>query len=295
MKKLIRIMISTFLVFHGIPASGLTFKGISKDVIGEIFHAYSLPGETLGDVGRRFDIGHIEMQEANPQIKNFRLSSGTQVTIPAQFILPPGERNGVVLNLAELRLYYFDPQKDLIKTFPVGIGQMGWSTPLTKARITEKKKDPTWTPPSSIRRKYARLGRTLPSVVPAGPNNPLGQYALRLSVPGFLIHGTNHPETVGLRSSHGCLRMYPEDIKELYDTVPVKTQVSIIHAPYKVAIKNNRLYLEAHEPLNGTKYQNVGTNLKQLVQNLNLNERDIDWTELENAAAESYGYPLIIY
>jgi L,D-transpeptidase ErfK/SrfK len=282
----------------GNASDALTFS-LSKgqDIVGHIQTTYVEQGESLGDIGRKHDMGVYEMMEANPHLDPWVPMTGAEVIIPAQFILPPGPREGIVLNLAEMRLYFYHPNEPLVTTFPVGIGKKGWSTPLGQSVILGKQKDPAWTPPASIRAEHANRGDILPAVVPAGPNNPLGQYAFRLGFPGFLLHGTNRPGGVGVRSSHGCVRLLPEDIKTLYHLVPVGTKIRIIHAPFKLGWKNNSLYLEAHQPLSEPKYQHTNSlsYLKRLLQDtLGGNFYHANWSHAEEVVGQSIGYPVKI-
>lgn len=227
-----------------LPASG-------NNIVGYVQYATARSGETLGDVGRRYDIGYDEMAEANIKIKyHSKMRSGTRVIIPSQFILPPGPRRGIVINLAELRLYYYPPGKNIVITEPVGIGKIGgWQTPVGRTKIIGKQKNPYWYPTENVRAKAAEDGYPIPKVFPPGPDNPLGQYAMRLGWQEYLIHGTNRPTGVGQRVSAGCIRMFPEDIYRLYHMVKVGTPVRIINEPFKVGWKNGRLYLETHRPL----------------------------------------------
>jgi L,D-transpeptidase ErfK/SrfK len=180
---------------------------------------------------------------------------GTTIVIPGQRLLPPGPREGIVVNLPEHRLYYFPVAKKgetpQVITFPVSIGKMDWSTPLGKTKIVDKRKNPTWTPPESVRKEHAERGDPLPKVVKAGPDNPLGAYAMRLGItPGaYLIHGTNNPIAVGMAITHGCIRMYPEDIEMLFPLVPVNTPVWLVNEPVKVARVNGQIWLEVHPPV----------------------------------------------
>ncbi|MEY3182522.1 MAG: hypothetical protein RLZ35_507 [Pseudomonadota bacterium] len=287
-----------FGLIVGDRSEALTFS-LSKgqDVIGHIQTTYVEPGESLGDIGRKHDIGVYEMLEANPHLNPWVPMVGAEVIIPAQFILPPGPREGLVLNLAEMRIYFYHPKEPLVTTFPVGIGKKGWSTPLGQSVILSKQKNPSWTPPDSIRAEHANRGDILPAVIPPGPNNPLGQYAFRLGFPGFLLHGTNRPGGVGVRSSHGCVRLLPEDIKTLYHLVPVGTKIRIIHSPFKLGWKNNSLYLEAHQPLSEPKYKHTNSMsyLKSLLQErLGNNFYHANWSQAEEAATQSLGYPVKI-
>ena len=277
----------------------LTFALPEHDnVVGGIQTVRSQQGESLGDIGRRFDIGVYEMIEANPDINPWSIGAGKEIIIPAKFILPPGEREGIVINLAEMRLYYYHPDANLVSTHPIGIGRKGWRTPTGTSKITEKKKDPDWRPPKSIKASYARKGKILPDVVPAGPDNPLGQYAMRLSMPGYLIHGTNKPGGIGVRSSSGCIRMYPEDIEALFHKTKIGTKVRIIHAPYKVGYKNGNHFIEAHEPLSEKYYQELSQEqmLEEAITQTNLPEAIYirGWDDAKDSIDRSNGIPVII-
>ncbi|MFQ5470259.1 MAG: L,D-transpeptidase family protein [Gammaproteobacteria bacterium] len=226
------------------------------DLVGEVFTVQIEGEETLLDIARKYDLGYNEIIAANPGIDPWLPGIGQSVVVPQQFILPSAPRIGIIINLSEMRLYYY-PKNDQptsgsdaeVMTFPLGVGIEGWSTPLGKLHIVEKIKDPAWTVPDSILAEYVKEGYPLNKVVPAGADNPLGAFALRLSNPSYLIHGTNQPYGVGRRISHGCLRMYPEDIEQLYTLVSEGVAVNIINQSYKAGVVNNKLYIEAHEPV----------------------------------------------
>ncbi|MBK6740467.1 MAG: L,D-transpeptidase family protein [Haliea sp.] len=223
------------------------------DVIGAVTVVQTTYEDTLLDIARRKSIGQDQMERANPNVDRWLPGEGTQVVVPSHYILPRAPRQGLVLNLPEMRMYYFPPKKPgqpaQVQTYPIGIGRMDWATPLGVAKITGKVKDPTWTPPESIRREHAAKGDPLPAVVPAGPDNPLGRYAMRLSIPGYLIHSTNKPLGVGMRVSHGCIRMLPDDIERLFPQLPVGTPVNIVNQPVKAGWHGGKLYIEVHPPL----------------------------------------------
>jgi L,D-transpeptidase ErfK/SrfK len=211
--------------------------------------------DTLPDLARRYGLGYEEILRANPGVDTWLPGEGTTIVIPGQRLLPPGPREGIVVNLPEHRLYYFPkPRKGeapRVITFPVSIGKMDWNTPLGKTRVVDKRKNPTWSPPESVRKEHAERGDPLPQVVKAGPDNPLGAYAMRLDIhPGaYLIHGTNNPIAVGMAITHGCIRMYPEDIEALFPEVPVNTPVWLLNEPVKVARVNGQVWLEVHPPV----------------------------------------------
>jgi len=219
-------------------------------VIGHNMVVYSRAEDTLLDIGRQFDLGYRDITDANPNVDAWLPGEGTRVVLPTRFILPDAPRDGIVINIAEMRLYYYPKAgkdgKQQVVTHPIGIGREGWATPLGKTRITQKVKNPTWTPPESIRQEHLENGDPLPRVVPAGPDNPLGAYKMNLSMPGYLLHGTNKPYGVGLRVSHGCIRLFPEDIEHLFNITPSNTAVEILYQPHKAGLRNGQLYIEAH-------------------------------------------------
>ncbi len=249
---MIRFITGIICGFWLISTNATTFDlaDDSTRVVGHNLIVISHKEDTLLDIARRFDIGYNEIVDANPALDPWIPGGGKRVLVPNQFILPEAPHKGIVINLAELRLYYYPkPQKGQraqVITHPLGIGRQGWTTPLGRTRIIGKKKDPTWTPPASILAEHLKKGDPLPKVVPAGPDNPLGAYAMRLGIPGYLLHGTNRPFGVGMRVSHGCIRLFPEDIEHLFGIVAVNTPVNILYQPYKAAIHEGRLYLEAH-------------------------------------------------
>ncbi|WP_052298149.1 L,D-transpeptidase family protein [Methylophaga thiooxydans] len=234
------------------PLAATTFEMTDPNaaVIGHNMVVYSRSEDTLLDIGRQFDLGYRDITDANPGVDAWLPGEGTRVVVPTRFILPDAPREGIVINIAEMRLYYYPKTaKDSLQqvvTHPIGIGREGWATPLGKTRITNKVKNPTWTPPESIRKEHLENGDPLPKVVPAGPDNPLGAYKMNLSMPGYLLHGTNKPFGVGLRVSHGCIRLYPEDIEHLFHLTPSNTGVEILYQPHKAGLRNGQLYLEAH-------------------------------------------------
>lgn len=208
--------------------------------------------KNLQAIARRFNTAAHLILETNNTIAPVYPAPGTVITIPSQMLLPDTPREGIVVNLAELRLYYFPPGENSVQVYPLGIGQLGLETPVTTTRISQKIPNPTWTPPAGIRARSLAQGIKLPPVVPAGPNNPLGRFALRLGVGNgeYLIHGTSAPDSVGLRVSSGCMRMNAPDIKALFSQVRVGTRVQIINEPVKFAVEpDGRRYVEVHRPL----------------------------------------------
>ena len=220
-----------------------------EDVVGEIQVVTARYEDTFADLATANDLGYLEMIAANPGVDPWLPGEGTQIILPTRYILPPGPREGVVINLAEYRLYYFPKDKPVVHTYPLGIGREGWESPVAQTRITAKTPNPAWYPPQSIREEHAADGDPLPRVVPPGPDNPLGPYKMTLGVPGYLIHGSNKKFGIGMRVSHGCFRMLNNNVLQLAELVQVGTPVRIINEPYKLGIGNGRIYLEAHTPL----------------------------------------------
>lgn len=270
------------------------------DLIGEPAWTNARAEDTLVDLARSFRYGYLEIRAANPTVDAWLPKAGTPVLLPGRRILPPGPRQGVVINAAEMRLYYYPPkgkaQSGVVETFPVAIGRGDWNTPLVTTKVTSKVKDPVWYPPESIRKEHAAQGDPLPKVVAAGDDNPLGRYALRLSIPSYLIHGTNKQYGVGMQVTHGCIRMYPEDIEALYKQVPVNTPVRIISQRFKAGWHQGVLHVEVHAPLeHATEEQR--TDLAPLEAAIAEATRDrpdypIDWQAVEVAVAEASGVPV---
>jgi len=224
-----------------------------QGVIGAVSMVIATYDDTLVDIARRHGLGYHDIVRANPDVNVWVPGEGTEIVLPNRFVLPPGPRTGLVLNLAEYRMYYYpepaagEPAK--VHTYPMSIGRMDWETPLGRTQIVAMAKNPTWYPPQSIRDEHAADGDPLPRIVPPGPKNPLGTRALRLGIPGYLIHGTNRPAGVGMRVSHGCVRMFPEDVESLFDRIRVKTGVRIIDAPVKIGWDGEYIVAEAHQLL----------------------------------------------
>jgi L,D-transpeptidase ErfK/SrfK len=229
-----------------------------QELVGETQVLFARFENTFSAIGRQYNLGYEEMRRANPGVDQWLPGEGTPIYLPTQAILPEVPRTGIVVNVPAMRLYYFTTEKPAtpggpevlkVSTHPVGIGTEGWATPLGEAKVVQKAKDPTWYVPASVRKEHAERGDPLPSVVPPGPDNPLGAYAMTLSLPGYLIHGTNKPAGVGMRSSHGCIRLYPEDIEALFGRVARGTAVRLVNQPVLAAWQDGQLYLEVHPPL----------------------------------------------
>lgn len=217
------------------------------DLAGEIQYARAQGGETLYEVGLRNDIGLLEMKAANPGVDPEReLSAGTRILIPSLYILPKGARQGLVINLAEYRLYYFPDGDNVVITMPVGIGRKGWNTPVGTTKVIGKVQNPVWHPTEKLKAEAKKNGAPIPDEFPSSDANPLGRYALRLGWPTYLIHGTNRREGIGTQVSAGCLRLIPEDIEYLFEFVALGTKVRIINEPVKIGQSHGNTYVEVH-------------------------------------------------
>lgn len=236
--------INIFGALYHMPAPG-------DDIVGNSYTIKINRGDSVTSVRKRYEVSYHELVEANPRINFNRLRKGQTLVIPVQYILPP-YRTGIVINIPELRLYYFTPDGKFVYTYPIGLGRFDWRTPTATAKVVKKEVYPTWHVPDSIRdyalQKYDKL---LPENIPPGPDNPLGKYALYLSKTGYMIHGTNDPLAVGTYISSGCMRMDDDPIETLYENVTIGTPVHIIHHPNKAGWLNNTLFLETHLPVSG--------------------------------------------
>lgn len=236
-----------------LAASHFVLTSPNQSVVGEPQIVFARDADTFSDLARAYGLGYDELAAANPDVNPWLPGAGTPILLPTQFVLPADVREGVVLNMASKRLFYFpsmpEGEDQVVKTYPIGIGRVGWETPLGSTTVTAKAVDPVWYVPASVRKEHAEMGDPLPSVVPAGPDNPLGSRVLKLDIPGYLIHGTNQPYGVGMRVSHGCVRLYPENIEYLYELVDIGESVVIINEPYMLGKLDGELMFEAHEPL----------------------------------------------
>ena len=272
----------------------------SGNVVGELTGVTVQHDDTLADVARNFHLGYDALLFANPSVDPWLPGEGTRVTLPTMHVLPSAPRRGLVVNVAEMRLYYYPKptsgRPPAVRVYPISIGRADWSTPLTNARIIAKLTDPTWYPPESIRAEHAADGDELPEKVPPGEGNPLGRYALRLSVPGYLIHGTNKTYGIGMQVTHGCIRMYPSDIEELFRELAVGAPVAIVNQPIKAGWRDGVLYLEIHRGIGGLqltdqdKRQHAVEGLIQVTQSLP--RYRIDWNEVEVVIWEATGIPM---
>ena len=273
------------------------------DIFGKVERIRTRYEDTLIEIARRYSLGYEELVRVNKGVDPWLPGEGTQVVIPGQRLLPPADREGIVVNLPEHRMYFFrQPKKGepaTVMTFPVSVGKMDWQTPIGVTKVVSKQKDPPWYPPESVRKEHEARGDPLPLVVPPGPDNPLGGHALRLNIPGgaYLIHGTNNPDAVGMAVTHGCLRMYPEDVAVLFEAVKVGTRVSLINEPLKMTRVDGEVWIEVHPPVDA-QGQSVSVKLedfeKRLDSLLGESEVAINWDIAIQALREASGIPVMI-
>lgn len=272
-----------------------------EGLIGEVQYTRVGRGDSLLDIARAFDIGHDQIIRANPALNRWVPQEGAEVVLPSLYVLPTGERRGLVLNVAELRLYYYEPKGQTVHTFPVSIGDVDWRTPLGQTRVAAKEIDPAWYPPKSIREEHLDEGEELPRFIPGGdPDNPLGHFALKLGIPGYLIHGTDVRRSfgIGMRVSHGCIRLYPEDMAQLFEMVRVGTSVRIVDQPVKAAWRGDLLYLEVHHPLSEDDHDDLAIPsipdvAAVLAKNIGPGV-DVDIEEIEVAQRIGNGIPVVV-
>lgn len=248
-----RVPLAERPVEEPLPANHFVLESASHSVIGTPQIVFTRDEDTLSDLARTYGLGFDELKAANPGVDPWLPGAGTPVVLPTQYVLPDVPREGIVLNIASKRLFYFPPaaegEPQVVKTYPIGIGRVGWETPLGETTVVAKATNPTWYVPASVRTEHAEMGNPLPAVVPPGPDNPLGAHVLKLDMPGYLIHGTNQPYGVGMRVSHGCVRLYPENIEFLYELVNIGESVRIINEPFLIGELGGETYFESHQPL----------------------------------------------
>jgi L,D-transpeptidase ErfK/SrfK len=223
------------------------------DVVGVLQITTSTKEDTLPDIARRFNVGYEEIVRANPGVDPWLPGAGRRIVVPSQFALPNAPREGIVINIAAMRIFYYPAHKkgepQLVYTHPIGVGKVGWSTPEGTTKVIARETDPIWRPSAAVRKEHAENGDPVDKVVKAGPDNPLGKYKFTLGWPSYLIHGTNKPYGVGLRSSHGCIRLYPEDIEKLYRMVSLGTKVTVVNQPFVFGWHEGQMQLQAYTVL----------------------------------------------
>lgn len=283
------------------------FVSSGSSVVGTLQAVTAKYHDTLLSIAEEFELGYEELVAANPQLDSWLPGEGNRVLLPSKFIVPNGVTQGIYINLAEYRLYYFPGgESTSVMTFPISIGRGDWNTPVGETHVTDKLVNPAWYPPESIRREHAEEGDFLPKMVPPGPDNPLGDYALRLNLPGYLIHGTNRPYGIGMKVTHGCIRLRPVDIAALFKKVPREEAVQIVHKPFKAGVLDGVIYFEAHpmrSEVEAILEEKTVVNRKQRSAALTETIREvlaladelgveINWLRLVEIAEESLGIPL---
>jgi L,D-transpeptidase ErfK/SrfK len=275
-----------------------------SDIVGYVQKTIVGKDDTLPDIARRFDVGYEEILTANPGVDPWLPGVGREVVVPTQFILPAAPHEGVVVNVAAMRIFYYPPHKkgqpQTVYTHPIGIGKVGWKTPEGTTKIVSRQKDPVWVVPKSVREEHQENGEQLPAKVPAGPDNPLGAYEFRLGWPSYLIHGTNKPYGVGMRSSHGCMRLYPEDIAVFFDLIPIGTKVTVVNQPYLFGWRDGTLYLQAYAVMEDDSRNWTKDRKRLLAKLLHPQERgkiaqhddEIDWQRVGDLAHAPRAVPV---
>ncbi|WP_088328501.1 L,D-transpeptidase family protein [Lacimicrobium sp. SS2-24] len=292
-------LLRNFRALLGITLAGLAaarcwavsydLPGVDSDLIGKNIEVVVQKGQTLADIADQYSLGFNELVLANPGVDPWLPKPGSQILLPMQRILPD-IRHGVVINLAEFRLYYFPPKQSKVITYPVGIGRQGWETPVTQTRVTGKNKDPWWRVPESVRAEHRKQGRELPELVRPGKDNPLGGYAINLDLPGYLLHGTNKAFGVGTRISHGCIRLRNDDIANLYQQLPEGTPVTIIDQPVKTGWHKEKLMLQVYPPLATPQWNNLTPVTSAVVKASQSHDNvKIDWKILLTTAKKQQG------
>jgi L,D-transpeptidase ErfK/SrfK len=272
-----------------------------QDVVGVVQVVTASKDDTLTDIARRFNVGYEEILRANPKVDPWLPGEGREIIVPTQFILPDAPRTGIVINIPAMRIYYYPPvkhgERQVVLTHPIGIGKVGWKTPEGVTRIVRRQKDPTWRVPVSVRKEHHENGEDLDPVIGPGPDNPLGKYAFYLQWPSYLIHGTNKPAGVGLRSSHGCIRLYPEDIEQFFAMVPLGTQVRVVNQPFLFGWLDGQLYMQPYDVLeDDTRDWNMapkklftGSQATRLQQQVQAHHEKVDWDLVSSLAHSPRG------
>lgn len=268
-----------------------------SDIIGRLGAVTLEKGDTLPDIARHFGLGINAISAANPKVDVWAPKGGEQVILPLSFILPDAPRKGIVVNVATMRLFQYKGEGSslAVSTYPVGVGTTERPTPIGPTKVYRKAARPTWHVPASIAEDHRKKGDPLPPQIPPGPENPLGEYALYLSKPGYLIHGTNKPASVGLKATNGCMRLYPENIKELFNDTPVNTPVVIVNQPYLVGQRDGLLYLEAHTPLEDSGAAELAKIYDELRTVEKKTGRPLDWNKVKEVQTAAKGIPIPIF
>lgn len=297
-KRLLRHCFSIFILLISTKAALATvydLGDVKERLIGEPTKHKVVKGDYFQALAEQYDVGFLALLAANPKKDPFLLQVDEEIIIPNQMLLPFITREGIVINLPELRLYYFIPEENKVHVFPVGIGREGLNTPLTSTVITEKRKDPVWRPTQEMQERHFKAnGKYLPKEVGAGPNNPFGKYALRLGTSEYLIHGSNKRFGIGMRASSGCIRMYDNDIKWLFDNIALETKVRIVNQPVKMSYEQgDKQLIEIHQPLSDLEATKDNVILTQALQRFVGTERK-HWRRLIPVIDKPHGLVVVL-
>ena len=288
------LLFCAFILAKGAFATAYPVPTENQALIGNLVYTTIGFNDNIVDLAKKYDIGYNSLEHANPHLNLAHpLHMGYNLQIPTQHLLPDLPRKGIVVNLPEMRMYYYT--KDAVYTYPIGIGKIGKTLPVAQAVITRKVRDPSWAPTPDIRVFDLReLGIVLPTIMPPGPDNPLGSYAIYMSIPTFLIHSTIFPESIGKRASFGCVRLYEKDIQDFFPTVEKGVPVVVVNAPVKLGWHENAFYMEVHQPLEESGVES-DVKLPHMVEMIMKEEKKtkmlIDWQRVAYMAAEKDGIP----
>jgi L,D-transpeptidase ErfK/SrfK len=278
----------------------------TDDLVGAVQITTTSKDDTLPDIARRFDIGYEEIVRANPGVDPWLPGANRRIVVPTQFLLPNAPRDGIVINIPAMRIFYYPKRKPgepmVVYTYPIGVGKVGWNTPEGTTKIVSRERNPTWRPSAGVRKEHLANEDPVPAVVPPGPDNPLGKYKFNLGWPSYLIHGTNKPYGVGLRSSHGCIRLYPEDIEKLFDAAPIGTPVHVVNQPFLFGWHEGRLYVQTYTVLEDDKRQWQQSQPAKLTKimaarlqkELKTSGAAVDWTAIEGLSKLPRGIPVAV-
>lgn len=296
MKHSLKSLLSALVLLGATPVLAATYHlpAANESLVGEVQYASTQEGDNVVTVAKKYNVGFNAIKGANPRVDlERRFAPGTTLQIPTQHLLPSQAREGIVINLPEMRLYYYPAGINQVFTYPIGIGKIGKTIPIRSTVITRKTKNPVWVPPQDIRQYNLQQGIVLPRIMPAGPDNPLGPYAIYMGIPTYLIHSTIFPESVGKRASFGCIRMYESDIQTFFPTIQKGITVTIINLPVKVAWQDDQLFMEAYAPLeehnNGE--ASMANVAKQIASVTGDHPTMVDWQKVAFVLKEKDGLP----
>lgn len=279
---------TAFATRYGVPST-------NNVLIGDMQYQLVTEPVEIPQLQQHYNIGYNAIANANPHIDPAKpIPVGSTIVLSTQHLLPNAAREGIVINLPEMRMYYYPQGSNQVFTYPIGIGKVGKTIPIVNTKVTRKKENPIWVPPADIREYNLKQGIVLPSVFPAGPDNPLGPYAIYMQIPTYLIHSTIFPESVGKRASFGCIRMYETDIKEFFPSVAGGIPVVILNTPVKIGWQSDELFMEAHHPLieHAGEYNATLPGIVHQISEQTQHEPTlVDWQMVSYIAAEKDGVP----